>query len=581
MKLPLNIREKTLVLVAVPLLFEFVFVSWLWILVQQAEQTFDRLQDSKDMLIQVQRTKGSLAQAIATALLSNAADDPAAVNALNDAARQLQESRQEIASHRPRRPDIAQQLSDIDRLLERGVNFSRRAASVFADTTIEPDDRGKHLRKELYALLRDAKPASDGLLKHELNIQQMTPAKLQQDQLSIMVLLAVGVVISTVIAGSLAAYFGRNFGRRLTQLSSDARLLAFGLPLPEPPEQLDEIGALHTALYESSLSLNEYKRKAATFAENASDVVCSLDSDGVFLYASPASMKIWWVSPADLTGRSVYDMIPLEKQEQMRAALRSAKSEPQSLETRFRREDGFILDVLWSISWSDDKSSYFCLAHDITEEADLARLKRRFLSMVSHDLRTPIASVSGSLTLLSDGARGQLSSSDAQQIDLCTKKLQDVNQLLSCVLDLEKLDSGKLVMRSACASFVDIYSLCMENVQALAIERGVTLGAPDKDVAILVDAQRVEQAITAFMRHIVLSSATGSQLAPSVASGGSYAMISLPAPGLESLSSPFDADAECELATAIVKAHQGHVAFDATTGRMWIHLPAFPDEGET
>ena len=56
--------------------------------------------------------------------------------------------------------------------------------------------------------------------------------------------------------------------------------------------------------------------------------------------------------------------------------------------------------MLWSANWSSQDQLYFCVARDISQSKQAQRLKQQLIDMVSHDLRTPLTSINGMLTLM-------------------------------------------------------------------------------------------------------------------------------------------------------------------------------------
>ncbi|MEG3617392.1 ATP-binding protein [Magnetovibrio sp. PR-2] len=79
------------------------------------------------------------------------------------------------------------------------------------------------------------------------------------------------------------------------------------------------------------------------------------------------------------------------------------------------------------------------------EKAESAsKTKSEFLSMVSHELRTPLTSILGSLGLLENATKGSLEASDAQLLSIAKQNTTRLNTLVDDLLDLEKIQSGKL-----------------------------------------------------------------------------------------------------------------------------------------
>jgi two-component system sensor histidine kinase VicK len=74
-------------------------------------------------------------------------------------------------------------------------------------------------------------------------------------------------------------------------------------------------------------------------------------------------------------------------------------------------------------------------------------MKRDFVAMVSHDLRTPLTSIQMVLSLLEAEAYGQLSDSGHENLEAAEANVNRLIGLVNGLLDLEKMESGKLILQ--------------------------------------------------------------------------------------------------------------------------------------
>ncbi|MBX9670912.1 MAG: PAS domain S-box protein [Candidatus Obscuribacterales bacterium] len=90
-----------------------------------------------------------------------------------------------------------------------------------------------------------------------------------------------------------------------------------------------------------------------------------------------------------------------------------------------------------------DAQLNFVHVQDITERSRLDRLRQDFVAMVSHDLRTPLTSIRGFLTMASEGAYGPVSDQGNRAIDRAQSSADLLISLVVDLLDAEKIDSGE------------------------------------------------------------------------------------------------------------------------------------------
>jgi signal transduction histidine kinase len=74
-------------------------------------------------------------------------------------------------------------------------------------------------------------------------------------------------------------------------------------------------------------------------------------------------------------------------------------------------------------------------------------MKNAFVSMVSHELRTPLTSIRGSLSLLLNGLAGPLNPEMTELLDISHRNSERLFFLINDILDIEKMEAGKMDFR--------------------------------------------------------------------------------------------------------------------------------------
>lgn len=121
---------------------------------------------------------------------------------------------------------------------------------------------------------------------------------------------------------------------------------------------------------------------------------------------------------------------------------------------------------------------------------------RALIANVSHDLKTPMTSITGYAQALTDGTADP---SDAKRIGAVIKdEAEHVNSVLGDLLYLGEIDAGQMVTRREDVALDAIVSRCVRRVemQARAKELDITLDVPDEVVLRNVDSDKLERALT-------------------------------------------------------------------------------------
>ena len=124
-----------------------------------------------------------------------------------------------------------------------------------------------------------------------------------------------------------------------------------------------------------------------------------------------------------------------------------------------------------------------------------SRAKTEFLSRVSHELRTPMNAIIGFTDLLSDNIQDAESSGFLDEIEKASNHLM---ALINEVLDLERIEAGRIELQLAPVTLSNLLSDCLMVVAPLAKRSGITLNfsPPEQSVPpLFADAARLRQVL--------------------------------------------------------------------------------------
>ncbi|MCP9461539.1 MAG: HAMP domain-containing histidine kinase [Nitrospira sp.] len=108
---------------------------------------------------------------------------------------------------------------------------------------------------------------------------------------------------------------------------------------------------------------------------------------------------------------------------------------------------------------------------------ELDRLKSTFVSVVSHELRTPMTSIKGYVENLLDGLAGALTEKQARSLERVKHNIDRLTRMINELLDLSKIEAGRLELHLAPIDIVDIVEDVVENYRATARQKSILLRA--------------------------------------------------------------------------------------------------------
>lgn len=134
------------------------------------------------------------------------------------------------------------------------------------------------------------------------------------------------------------------------------------------------------------------------------------------------------------------------------------------------------------------------------------KLQTALLNSISHDLRTPLASITGILSALSDEAK--LDESTRQSlIRTAEEEAERLNRLMGNLLDMTRLESGALTTNKELTDVQDLVGSALEQLSGRLRDRQVKVNVPDDLPPVLVDAALITQVLVNLLDNALKYSA--------------------------------------------------------------------------
>jgi CheY-like chemotaxis protein/methyl-accepting chemotaxis protein len=154
------------------------------------------------------------------------------------------------------------------------------------------------------------------------------------------------------------------------------------------------------------------------------------------------------------------------------------------------------------------------LIKEKAQELELSsKYKSEFLANMSHELRTPLNSILLLSKLLADNRDGNLTEDQIESAGSIYSSGSDLLELINGVLDLSKVEAGKMELHIENMVLRDICDTMKRNFQPLAVEKGLILNMDITDglpAYIRTDQQKTEQIVKNFMSNAFKFTSDGS-----------------------------------------------------------------------
>ncbi|MGV3652792.1 MAG: ATP-binding protein, partial [Noviherbaspirillum sp.] len=163
----------------------------------------------------------------------------------------------------------------------------------------------------------------------------------------------------------------------------------------------------------------------------------------------------------------------------------------------------------------DTNRGVVALYAELDEKADHLRradeMKSRFLSNMSHEFRTPLSSIRALSKLLLDRTDGELTSEQEKQIVFILRQSESLGELVNDLLDLAKIEAGKIEVRPAKFDVVEMFSALRGMLRPLLVNERLELVFEEPPNALVMEADeaKVSQILRNFISNALKFTAKG------------------------------------------------------------------------
>ena len=150
-----------------------------------------------------------------------------------------------------------------------------------------------------------------------------------------------------------------------------------------------------------------------------------------------------------------------------------------------------------------DGERLFVFVVDISERYKMEKLKRDFISMISHDLRTPLMNASGVLELSAAGKYGELPLTCAEQLLKADKNLERVIKMISSLLEVEKLEDEHIIIDPKVNNLTVTVKEAVFDVSTLAQEKQIEIEAWQESLFAKYDLEKIHRVIVNLLSNAI------------------------------------------------------------------------------
>ncbi len=219
-------------------------------------------------------------------------------------------------------------------------------------------------------------------------------------------------------------------------------------------------------------------------------------------------------SPADITGQSMRQIMGAAYYQKIQPHIEAVLMGKQvSYESELTFQDGrdrsVSVNYIPHLESTGDKKGenrirgFFALTTDISDRKAIERMKDEFIAVVSHELRTPLTSIHTSIKLLATGQLGNLLEEGQEMLTVADENTDRLVRLVTSVLDLQRIESGKVTMDAKVCSTAELIRQAAETMQTIAHQHRIEIQAQSDNLFIWADPDYMIQTLTNLLGNAI------------------------------------------------------------------------------
>ncbi|MDP8246148.1 MAG: ATP-binding protein [Candidatus Hinthialibacter antarcticus] len=358
----------------------------------------------------------------------------------------------------------------------------------------------------------------------------------------------------------------------------------------------EQLAFVTRELLDKTTQLAEQKSKTEAIINGMDEGLLGCDETGAIVQFNDVAGRLLQLSRASVLRKLLHEVCPV-----VSTAVGYSPDEPSSVKKRNINLTIAGRDVrIFSSPIVEDERfvGFVLILLDRTKQAELDRLKADLISIVSHEMRSPLTSIKGYIDLILGGDLGDAPDPLKNYLTIVSQNANRLASLIDDMLDLSRLESGKLSMTFG---KVDVNFLCeyvFLSHKPQADQKKIALvRETDENLFISGDNDRLQQALTNLVSNAIKYTPDGGAVEIRASREGEGVVVRVVDNGFgisqadqQRLFQKFFRVKNAQtrhiggtglglcITRTIIEAHHGHISLDSDEGKgstFSMHFPAY------
>lgn len=246
------------------------------------------------------------------------------------------------------------------------------------------------------------------------------------------------------------------------------------------------------------------------------DCIIIINKLGIMSRVNPAGLAMFGYSEDELVGHNISMIMPEPYRSRHDSYLKreSGAKRPdlfgRPLDLQGQRKSGEVFDITLTISalpngQFDVGADYVGIIRDISAKKRSERLREELLSVISHELRTPITAISGSLDMLAATRLSDLREDSRELLAMAQRNTERLSKLIDNLLTANSLADSNIDVILMRTPVMPVIQRVLGQQLKAAASKGIRfdLNPVELNLSVLADADRLAQVLTHLVENAI------------------------------------------------------------------------------
>ncbi len=281
---------------------------------------------------------------------------------------------------------------------------------------------------------------------------------------------------------------------------------------------------------EAEKALKESEERFRAVTDSAHEAIVSVDSQGRVIYSNSAAERLFGFSRREMQGNSLITLLSEKSrgghEEEFRRAFAGGTSPLVGRSTEWtglsRQGREFPLELSLYTWFTDAGVFATAILRDITERKQIEEMKNELVSVVSHQLKTPVAEINGYIENMLDGLTGDLTPRQKEYLADMRDISQENYRLISDLLSMSKIERGVVTVALKPVSLRQVVDASTRDYAAAIQKKGLQLALEmgPEEILVQADAEKTVETVRNILNNAIKCTDEGSITIKAAAQGG-------------------------------------------------------------